>query len=101
MFIKLKVHPDSKANKLVKKGPDSFELWVKAPAERGLSRRAVAARLGVGPATVLRLERRALVKLAAALAARAARPDAEAFELYCERFMRLRPFDTLPDDPPK
>ena len=45
MFIKLKVHPDSKANKLVKKGPDSYELWVKAPAERGLANAAAIALL--------------------------------------------------------
>jgi len=37
MFYKLKVHPDSKREKAVRKGPDSFELWVKAPAERGLA----------------------------------------------------------------
>ncbi len=46
MFIKLKVHPGSKANKLVKKGPDSYELWVKAPAERGLANAAAIALLG-------------------------------------------------------
>ena len=44
MFYKLKVHPDSKENRIVKKGPDSFELWVKAPAERG---RANAAAIGL------------------------------------------------------
>ena len=37
MFYKLKVHPDSRQDKLVRKSPDAFELWVKAPAERGLA----------------------------------------------------------------
>ena len=45
MFYKLKVHPNSKENKLAKKGPDSFELWVKAPAERGLANAAAIALL--------------------------------------------------------
>ncbi|OGS08847.1 MAG: hypothetical protein A2270_00065 [Elusimicrobia bacterium RIFOXYA12_FULL_51_18] len=40
MFYKLKVHPDSRQDKLVRKGPDAFELWVKAPAERGLANAA-------------------------------------------------------------
>jgi len=40
MFYKLKVHPDSRAEKIVRKGPDAFELWVKAPAERGLANAA-------------------------------------------------------------
>ena len=44
MFYKLKVHADAKENKVFKKGPDSFELWVKAPAERG---RANAAAIGL------------------------------------------------------
>ena len=44
MFYKLKVHPDAKENKISKKGADSFEIWVKAPAERG---RANAAALGL------------------------------------------------------
>ena len=40
MFYKLKVHPGSKWDKIVSKGPDSFEIWVKAPAERGLANAA-------------------------------------------------------------
>ncbi len=44
MFYKLKVHADAKENKIIKKGPDSFEIWIKAPAERG---RANAAALGL------------------------------------------------------
>lgn len=45
MFYKLKVHPDSKREKIVRKGPDAFELWVKAPAERGLANAAAIALL--------------------------------------------------------
>lgn len=50
-YIKVKVHADEKKEKLVQKSADSFEIWVKAPAERGLANAAVrvalAARLGV------------------------------------------------------
>lgn len=45
MFYKLKVHPASKREKIVRKGPDAFELWVKAPAERGLANAAAIALL--------------------------------------------------------
>ncbi|MGB2579967.1 hypothetical protein AAIR98_001886 [Elusimicrobium simillimum] len=41
MYIKVKVHADSKQNKLVKKSEDAYEVWVKAPAERGLANDAV------------------------------------------------------------
>lgn len=34
-YIKVKVHAGEKKNKLVQKAPDTFELWVKAPAEQG------------------------------------------------------------------
>ena len=37
MFIKLKVHPDSKTEKIIKKADDAYEIWVKAPPERGLA----------------------------------------------------------------
>jgi hypothetical protein len=40
MFYKLKVHPDSKKDRIERKRPDAFELWVKAPAERGLANAA-------------------------------------------------------------
>ena len=40
MLVKLKVHPDSKQNSLVKKADDAYEVWVKAPAERGLANTA-------------------------------------------------------------
>ena len=37
MFIKLKVHPDSRRDKIAKKAPDAYEVWTKAPPERGLA----------------------------------------------------------------
>lgn len=37
MFIKLKVHPGERRDKLVKKAPDTYEIWTKAPPERGLA----------------------------------------------------------------
>jgi len=37
MFIKLKVHPDSRRDKLVKKAPDAYEIWTKSPPARGLA----------------------------------------------------------------
>ena len=57
MFIKLKVHPGSKADRVVRKAPDSFELWVKAPAERGLANaaaiRLLAAEINAEPKRIL------------------------------------------------
>jgi len=35
MYIKVKVHAGEKRAKLVQKKPDTFELWVLAPAEQG------------------------------------------------------------------
>ena len=50
-FIKVKVHAGQKQNRLVQKASDSFELWVKAPAEQGRANEAVkrvlAEKLGV------------------------------------------------------
>ena len=50
-YLKVKVHADEKKEKLIQKSADTFEVWVKAPAERGLVtdvRRAVlGATLGV------------------------------------------------------
>ncbi|OIO01024.1 MAG: hypothetical protein COX65_09155 [Elusimicrobia bacterium CG_4_10_14_0_2_um_filter_56_8] len=37
MFIKLKVHPDSRREKVIKKGPDAYEIWTKSPPARGLA----------------------------------------------------------------
>lgn len=57
MFIKLKVHPGSKRDKLVKKAEDAYEIWTKAPAERGLANaaaiRALAGALVVNPGKIL------------------------------------------------
>lgn len=57
MLIKLKVHPDTKENWIVKKGPDAFEIWVKAPAERGLANAAaiglLAAEIKTNPKRIL------------------------------------------------
>ncbi len=41
MYIKVKVHAGEKKNILKEKASDSFEVWVKAPAERGLANEAV------------------------------------------------------------
>jgi len=46
-LVKLKVHADSRREKLERKGPDAFEAHVKAPAERGLAN-ASALRLLAG-----------------------------------------------------
>lgn len=46
MLVKLKVHPDSKENKIIQKGGDCFEVWVRAPAERGLANKAALQILG-------------------------------------------------------
>ncbi len=39
MFIKLRVHPDSKKSKIRQTANDAYEIWVKAPAVRGLANR--------------------------------------------------------------
>ncbi len=44
-YLKVKVHAGEKKEKLLQKTPDSFEIWVKAPAERGLANAAVRAAL--------------------------------------------------------
>ena len=46
MYIKVKVHADEKKNLLKQKAEDAFEIWVKAPAERGLANEAVRNILG-------------------------------------------------------
>ncbi len=40
-YIKVKVHAGEKHNKLVEKSADTFEIWVKAPAEQGRANEAV------------------------------------------------------------
>ncbi|HAH08282.1 MAG TPA: hypothetical protein DCM05_17440 [Elusimicrobia bacterium] len=46
MFIKLRVHPDSRKNEILRKAPDHYEVWVKAPPEEGRANAAVLALLG-------------------------------------------------------
>ena len=56
-FYKLKVHPGSKAEKVVRKNTNAFEIWVKAPAERGLANAAaislLAAEIKTNPKRIL------------------------------------------------
>ena len=40
-YIKVKVHAGEKKNQLVQKAPDTFEIWVKAPAQEGRANEAV------------------------------------------------------------
>ena len=42
-YLKVKVHAGEKKNRLEQKAPDSFEIWVKAPAEQGRANEAVRA----------------------------------------------------------
>ena len=44
-YLKVKVHAGEKKNRLEQKSPDSFEIWVKAPAQEGLANEAVRALL--------------------------------------------------------
>ncbi len=44
-YLKVKVHADEKKDKLLQKSADTFEIWVKAPAERGQANAAVRAAL--------------------------------------------------------
>ncbi len=47
MFIKLKVHPDSRRDKVFKKAPDAYEIWTKSPAGRGLANASALRQLSV------------------------------------------------------
>ena len=40
MLIRLKVHPDERRDRVEKRAEGSYELWVRAPAERGLANEA-------------------------------------------------------------
>lgn len=40
-YVKVKVHAGEKKNCVEQKAPDSFEIWVKAPAEQGRANEAV------------------------------------------------------------
>lgn len=55
-LLKVKAHPDSKKDRLQRRGPDAFEIWVRAPAERGRANAAVIELL----ASELRLEAKRL-----------------------------------------
>lgn len=41
MYLKIKTHPNSKKEKIIQKAEDSFEVYVKEKAERGLANKAV------------------------------------------------------------
>ena len=44
-YLKVKVHAGEKKNKLVEKSADTYEIWVKAPAQEGRANEAVRALL--------------------------------------------------------
>ncbi len=46
MLIKLRVHPDAKKEDIRRKSDDCYEIWTKAPAERGRANTACLALLG-------------------------------------------------------
>ena len=48
-YLKLKVHAGAKKDRLIRKGPDRFEAWVREPAEEGRANRAVLALLSKHP----------------------------------------------------
>ncbi len=41
MYLKVKVHPSSKQNKVIQKSPDSFEIFVRAKPVDGKANEAV------------------------------------------------------------
>lgn len=57
MFIKLKVHPDSRRDRITKKAADAYEIWTKAPPERGLANasaiRLLSVELGTDPKKIM------------------------------------------------
>lgn len=44
-LVRVKVHPGSSSDRVEKRGPDSYEVWVRAPAEQGRANAAVLAAL--------------------------------------------------------
>ena len=52
-YVKVKVHAGEKKNRVEQRAQDSFEVWVKAPAQEGRANEAVklilAQTLGVEP----------------------------------------------------
>jgi uncharacterized protein YggU (UPF0235/DUF167 family) len=57
MFIKLKVHPGERREKVVKKAADAYEIWTKAKPERGLANasaiRLLSLQLGIDARRIL------------------------------------------------
>ena len=57
MFIKLRVHPGARRDKLTKKAADAYEIWTKAPPERGLANasaiRQLSLALGINSKTIM------------------------------------------------
>jgi len=53
MYIKVKAHAGAKKSLLAQKSQDSYEIWVKPQAERGMANEAIramlAAHLGIAP----------------------------------------------------
>lgn len=39
-LIKLKVHADSRQDRIIKKADDAYEVWVRRPAQHGLANNA-------------------------------------------------------------
>ena len=52
MLLKLRVHPDSKADRIEKKSPDHYEIWVRQPAEDGRANAACLRLLGAALSVV-------------------------------------------------
>ncbi|MDE2292909.1 MAG: DUF167 domain-containing protein [Elusimicrobia bacterium] len=46
MLIKLRVHPDAKKDSVARRAADHYDVWTRAPAERGLANAAVLALMG-------------------------------------------------------
>jgi len=44
-YIKIKVHPDSKENKIIRKKEDTFEIWTKQAPENNRANLAVLSML--------------------------------------------------------
>ena len=40
-YVKVRVHAGEKKNRVEQKTPDSYEIWVKAPAQEGRANEAV------------------------------------------------------------
>lgn len=41
MYIKVRVHPGAKEEKVIEKPDGALEIWTRAPAERGLANKKV------------------------------------------------------------